>query len=155
MARAGVITAVAAAALAAPAAAQGGDPLATILARVRAQAAWGPAEVARGDALVEYALGVLTPAGNFSDIDYTYQQPAVWPAYNHTMRVEWMARSWASPLSAFAGNATFLGLTLRVLDWWLLYAPSHQQSNWWCVGRDVAGPMGAFALLPPRSLSLT
>lgn len=99
--------------------------------RIRQQAVYEPNIVAQYDAEVAYSLTVLTSNYTFSDLDYSFQQPAIWPAYNHTKRMEWIASCWQSPASAYYNNATILDIAVKLLDWWLINGPNSKQDNWW------------------------
>ena len=73
--------AAAAAARAAP------DPtLATMTARLAAQTVVQPQFLPYWDAQCDAILALMAPNGSFTDIDYHFSQPALWPAYNHSKR---------------------------------------------------------------------
>lgn len=141
VAAAGLLVAgVAGAAAAAPQ-----DPtLALIQQRITQQNVVQPQDLAQWDALTAGNLALLSPTScNFTDIDYTYQQPAIWPAYNHTMRTLWFAQAWASPGSAYYNDTAFLETTLCALDFWLVHGSAFFPSNWWwsVIGNPLAvGP---------------
>jgi hypothetical protein len=121
-------------ALAAAAAAPGPmlDPtLATISARLTQQTIVQPQFVEYWDAQCDDILALLAPNGSFVDINYAFNEPALWPAYNHTKRVEWLTAAFITPSSKHFHNAGTLARTLGSLDYWLVYGNESKQSNWW------------------------
>jgi len=113
------------------AAGDGDDDLAVMRARIIAQAVVQPQFVAVYDAEVAACVALLAADGSFVDIDYAFQQAAIWPAYNHSKRVEWMASAFVTPGSRFYNDSALEATALRSLDWWLLHGPESKQSNWW------------------------
>lgn len=111
------------------------DPtIQTMVDRIKGQVTVQPQNVAQWDSSVDYFMRLLQPDYTFSDLEYTYQTAAIWPAYNHTKRAEWMTEAWLSPGSKYFQDEAFLNTTLRVLDYWLLHYPSTvipEQGNWW------------------------
>lgn len=102
------------------------------------------------DAQCDAILNLMLPEGNFTDIDYHSQQPALWPAYNHTKRVEWLTAAWLTPSSRHFNNSATLARTLRSLDWWLVNGLDSKQSNWWwwTIGIPITLGVSANVLAP-------
>ena len=107
------------------------DTLAVMRARIVAQAVVQPQFVAVFDAEVAACVALLAPNGSFVDIDYAFQEAAIWPAYNHTKRVEWMASALVTPASQFYNDSALKATALLALDWWLVHGPESKQANWW------------------------
>jgi chondroitin AC lyase len=131
MRRAALACAAVVGAAGASGAAAAADDLAVMRSRVVAQAIVQPQFIAVYDAEVSACVALLAPNGSFVDIDYSYQEAAIWPAYNHTKRVEWMATALATPGSRFFDSASLRATALRALDYWLVYGPNSKQANWW------------------------
>lgn len=87
------------------------------------------ADLTNLDGLVKYALGVWVPGNcTFSDIDYSGDNPAFWPAVNHSARARAMATAVISPGSAYHGDASVQAAAYCALSWWLATDP--QNPNW-------------------------
>ena len=146
----------AAAALRPAAAARGADPtLATMLSRITAQTVVQPQFLPYWDQQCSAILALLAPDGSFTDIDYNYTQPALWPAYNHTKRVEWLTAAWITPGSAHYNSSAVLARALAALDWWLVEGPevSRRQKNWWWTVIGIPITLGISAnILAPQLL---
>jgi chondroitin AC lyase len=118
--------------LAAAAARAAPDPtLATMTARLAAQTVVQPQFLPYWDAQCDAILALMAPNGSFTDIDYHFSQPALWPAYNHSKRVEWLTAAWITPGSKHFGDAHTLERTLASLDYWLAFGTDFKQANWW------------------------
>ena len=107
------------------------DDLSVMRSRIVAQAVVQPQFIAAYDAEVAACVELLAANFSFRDIDYTFQEAAIWPAYNHSKRVEWMASALITPGSRFFNDSALRATALSALDYWLLYGPQSKQNNWW------------------------
>jgi len=104
-------------------------------------------EQARAQAL-KFASSLSTE-GNWSDVDYTGTDRAVWVTCDHLERVAIMAR--AARLARNAGHAdeALVTKTLLALHWWI--DKDYKNSNWWWNEIHVPQLMGEIGnLLAPQ-----
>jgi chondroitin AC lyase len=126
-----------------------------MLSRITAQTIVQPQFIPYWDQQCSAILALLAPDGSFTDIDYNYTQPALWPAYNHTKRVEWLTAAYITPRSAHYNSSAVLGRALAALDWWLVKGPevTSLQKNWWWSKIGIPITLGITAnILAPRLL---
>ena len=130
------------------------DPVLSVLADrlLSQQLVSSRADVSQVDDLVAFSLTMFN-GGNctYSDIDYAGNNPAFWPAANHTVRSRAMATGYISKASKYYANPTILNASYCTLQWWLTHNPI--SSNWWYNDIGVPGYVAPWAFMIWPSLT--
>ena len=84
------------------------------------------------DAEATLNISFLLPNFTFSDLNYTYDTNADWPAMLHPYRTRALLALYATSGSKFFKIATILEAVHGLLDWWLSFdAGKGKSPNWW------------------------
>lgn len=128
MRRAAFVAAVAAAALAVPAAA---DDMEIVRERARQLFGWPPADGMRLClAEARWWAGQLNASGYWPDLNYTSEGRAVWIAAEHFARVQNMAAALTDPISPDFEKPSLSNATHLALGAWIFREPPFTNPNW-------------------------